>query len=168
MDGNAGASAVAKTASAILAHVDKKVRTVARLARGTMGRYVPNTAAVAIARHVNDQAAAVARLASTIAGLINGSQWDWTSGDDDIKAHMQVKRHASEAASAGPMDDEQAAFGANQKADEEAHHKAHRTANYMAQQGDGTQSPQGLEASSATIGKPRPRFLSRQKKGLAK
>jgi hypothetical protein len=69
---------------------------------------------------------------------------------------MRLKPHVSENALAGPMDDKQATLGANQKADKEAHHEVHQTANYMAHQGDGTHSPQGSEALSATNGKPRP------------
>ncbi len=53
------------------------------------------------------------------------------------------------------MDNKQAAIRANQKTNEEAHHKAHWMANYMAHQSDGMHSPQGLEALSATIWKPR-------------
>ncbi len=90
------------------------------MAIGTGGRYVANTAAVAVARQANDQAAAVAHSAFTIAGLVNGSQWDWTSDDKGDEARMRRKPHASETALAWLMDDEQATFGANQKANEEA------------------------------------------------
>jgi hypothetical protein len=70
------ASAAAKTASAISTRADKEIRTVARSARGTMGRNVTNTAAVAATRHANNQAAAVAHSACTIAGLVNGNLWN--------------------------------------------------------------------------------------------
>jgi hypothetical protein len=101
------------------------------LAIGTVGRYVTNTAAVAVTRQANDQAMAVAHSAITISGLVDGSQWDWASDNKGDKARMQEKVHASETASAKPADDEQVAFGANQKVDKEAYHEAHRTANYV-------------------------------------
>jgi hypothetical protein len=88
MDDNAAALAAAETTSAILTHADKKVRTVARSACGTMGQYVTTTAAMAVLRHADNQAAASAHLASTVMGLVNGSQWDWTSNNDDDKVRM--------------------------------------------------------------------------------
>jgi hypothetical protein len=144
------ALAAAKTAPAML------TETAVGSACKTMGRYAPNTAAGAAAGHApnqaaaaahSDQSAAAAHLAPMGAGLVNGSQWDWASDDDDNKAHGQNNPHASEAT--GLRDDEQALRDAHQEADDEAHNEAHWMATYMAHQGDGTYNAQGSEASAA-------------------
>jgi hypothetical protein len=134
-------------APAGLTRMDKTVGTAVRLACGTMGWYVTNMAAEAIVGHAHDQAVAAAHLAPTGAGLINSSQWDWASDDDDDKAHGQNNPHASEAA--GLRDNEQVVRNAHQEADEEAHNDAHWTATYMAHRGDGRYNAQGLEALAA-------------------
>jgi hypothetical protein len=72
-----------------------------------VGRYAPNTVAGAAEGHAPDQAAvaahsnqaaAAAHLAPTVAGLVNGSQWDWASDDDKDEVHKQRNLHASGAA----------------------------------------------------------------------
>jgi hypothetical protein len=130
------ALAAAETAPAGLTCMDETVGTVVRPACGTMGWYVTNTAAKAIVGHAHNQAAAAAHLAPTGVGLVDGSQWDWASNDDDNKAHGQNNPHASEAA--GLRDDEQAIRDAHQEADKEAHNDAHWTATFMAHRGDVT------------------------------
>jgi hypothetical protein len=106
-----------------------------------MDWYVTNTAARATVGHAHNQAAAAAHLAPTGAGLVDGSQWDWASNDNDDEAHGQNNPHASEAA--GLRVNEQAIHDAHQEADKEAHNDAHWTATYMAHRGDGTYNAQG-------------------------
>jgi hypothetical protein len=57
--------------------------------------HTPNQAAAAAN---SNQAAAAAHLAPMVAGLVDGSQWDWASDDDDDEAHEQRNLHASGAA----------------------------------------------------------------------
>jgi hypothetical protein len=63
-----------------------------------MDRYVTNMAAVAVVGHAHDQAMAVAHSASTVVGLVDGSQWDWASDDDGDEAHVRKNPHASDTA----------------------------------------------------------------------
>ena len=97
---NAVALAAAKTAPAVLTEI------AVGLARESVGRYASNTAAGAAGGHApdqaatvahSDQAAAAAHSAPTVVGLVDGSQWDWASDDDDDKAHERRNLHASGA-----------------------------------------------------------------------
>jgi hypothetical protein len=148
---NAVALAAAETAPAVW------TKTAVRLAHKTMGRYAPNTAARVAAGHApvqaaaaahSDQAAAAAHLAPTVAGLLDGSQWDWASDDDDNEAHELRNLHASGAA--GLRNNEHAGLDAHQEAEEDAHSNAPWTATYMAHLSDGTYNAQGWGASAAS------------------
>jgi hypothetical protein len=92
-------------------------------------------------------------LAPTVAGLLDGSQWDWASDDDNNKAHEWRNSHASGAA--GLRNNEHAVLDAHQEAEEEAHSNAHWTVIYMAHLSDGTYSAQGLGALAASPKTPR-------------
>jgi hypothetical protein len=98
---NAVALAATETAPAVL------TKTAVGLACKTVGRYAPNTAAGAAAGQApdqamaaahSDQAAAAAHLVPTVAGLVNGSQRDWASDDDNNETHEWRNLHASGAA----------------------------------------------------------------------
>jgi hypothetical protein len=141
--------AAAEKARAVL------TETAVRLAHKTVGGYAPNTAAGAPMGHApnqaataahSDQAAAAAHLAPTVAGLVDGSQWDWASDDDDNKAHEWRNLHAIGAA--GLRNNEHAILDAHQEAEEEVHSNAHWTATYMAHLSNGTYNAQGLGASA--------------------
>jgi hypothetical protein len=157
---NAVALAAAKTAPAVW------TETAVGLACKSVGRYAPNTAAGAASGHApvqaaaaahSDQAAAAAHLAPTVAGLLDGSQWDWASDDDNDEAHERSNLHASGAA--GLRNNEHAVPDAHQEAKEDAHRDSHWTATYMAHLSDGTYNVQGWGASAASPETPKSRAV---------
>ncbi len=125
------------------------------MAAGAAMGHAPDQAAAAA--H-SDQAAAAAHLAHTVAGLVDGSQWDLASDDHDDKAHEQRNSHASGAT--GLRNNEHAGLDAHQEAKEDAHSNAHWMATYMAHLNDGTYNAQGWGASAASPETPKSRAVT--------